>query len=93
MSAAQPLEPWEHDNAHQALDGWLYAWRQHHQDGSHPPLAFLLHLGADAVELMQGSTPKVELARLLWACAEDGVCIHGYRWNEPLPDPTEGVAA
>lgn len=94
MSGARALESWEHDDAHQALDQWMWAWRQHHTTSSEkPPLTFLRHLGEDAVALQVGGTPKVELARLFWASAEDGTCPCGHRWDTPPPAPENGEAA
>lgn len=87
-----PREAWEHDDAHQALDQWVWAWRQKNPDAALPRVDFAKHLGLEAVELMNSGMSKVELARLFWACAEDGVCPCGNRWDQRVPVLIEEVA-
>lgn len=83
----RPFEPWEHDNAHAALDQWIYSWRQTRQDERLPGNDFAKHLGREAVELMDSGMAKVELARLFWECGEEGCCPCGNRWDERVPVP------
>lgn len=80
-----PLEPWEHDDAHQALDQWVWAWRQKNPGALLPAADFTRHIGEEAVELMRSGMAKVELARLFWACGEESECPCGIRWNERVP--------
>lgn len=76
MSTGRQHEPWEHDNAHQALGQWIYAWRQQHPDAQLPGIAFTLHIGREAREVAEGMG-KVELLRLYAAAGFDGQCVCG----------------
>jgi len=66
-------EPWEHDAAHHAIDGWLAAYRESHPDAGLPSLAFAEHLGREAIAAAM-ETPRIELQRVYAAAGHDGVC-------------------
>lgn len=85
----RPLESWEHDNAHQALDQWVWAWRQKRMSAPLPAGDFAQHIGREAVELMASGMPKVEMARLFWACGDEGECPCGLPWDRPVPRPAD----
>lgn len=74
---ARSYEPWEHDNAHQALATWADAWRRAvGPNALTPGLQFAAHLGREAVELAPGMS-KVDLLRLFSAAGDDAQCVCG----------------
>lgn len=96
---ARRYEPWEHDNAHQALDQWRLAWRAQNPDAALPGVAFTIHIGQEAVTLA-GDMGKVDLLRLFAAAGYDGQCPGcGLDWTakprpaEAVPQSVEGEVA
>jgi hypothetical protein len=80
-----PDEPWENDHAHQALNQWIYMFRQSHPSADLPNVAFTAHIGREAVALADGMG-RIELLRLFAGAGTDGECVCGMAWTaRPLP--------
>lgn len=78
-------EPWHHDSAHMAVDGWVRAWRETNgRDVKHPPLRFGEHLGREAVAMQNEDVPRIEMQRIFSAAGFDGCCVCGLKPGDPI---------